>query len=387
VTNKMWPEKFIIGLTGNIATGKSVVRKMLEHVGAFGIDADALSNRVIQKGAPGYLPVLETFGHFILDEAGNIDRAKLGRIVFSDAEALRKLEEIIHPHVRNAVQLLIQRSGARVVVIEAIKLLDSPLLEDCDVIWVTTSDQDIQLARLAEKRGMPEDQAQARMAAQSTQEEKVAKADTVIHNNGTITSTWEQVKAAWKLQFPETDGDTVALNINSDLDTRPSRVEKSAWTLTRARPRQAGQIAEFVRKHGGFWQPDEEEILAAFAERAFLLLQNELGIRALVGWRVENLIARIEEIVCASDEDQGEMLAYLTQEVEEASSELQCEVLLIILAANAAYDPVFTLMGYEKRSPNSLNVPAWKEAALESFEDNQVMYFKSLRGDRILKPL
>jgi dephospho-CoA kinase len=76
-----WPGKYVIGLTGNIATGKSVVRKMLEHLGAYGIDADALAHRAIAKDAPGYQPVLDTFGSWILTPEGQIDRTKLGRIV------------------------------------------------------------------------------------------------------------------------------------------------------------------------------------------------------------------------------------------------------------------------------------------------------------------
>ena len=94
-------KKFIIGLTGNIATGKSVVRKMLEHLGAYGIDADALSHRAISKGAPGYQPVVDEFGKYILDSEGSIDRGKLAKLVFSDTEALAKLEAIIHPFVRS----------------------------------------------------------------------------------------------------------------------------------------------------------------------------------------------------------------------------------------------------------------------------------------------
>ena len=81
-----WPGKFVIGLTGNIATGKSVVRRMLEHLGAYGIDADALGHRAIAKGAPGYQPVLDTFGSWILNSGGHIDRTKLGRVVFADAD-------------------------------------------------------------------------------------------------------------------------------------------------------------------------------------------------------------------------------------------------------------------------------------------------------------
>jgi len=81
-----WPGKYVIGLTGNIATGKSVVRRMLEHLGAYTIDADALSHRAISKGAPGYQSALDKFGNWILDKAGEIDREKLGHIVFNDPE-------------------------------------------------------------------------------------------------------------------------------------------------------------------------------------------------------------------------------------------------------------------------------------------------------------
>ena len=94
-----WPGKYIIGLTGNIATGKSVVRRMLEHLGAYTIDADALSHRAISKDAPGYKPVIETFGKWILNPDGQINRSKLGGLVFRDPEALSKLGKY-HPPAR-----------------------------------------------------------------------------------------------------------------------------------------------------------------------------------------------------------------------------------------------------------------------------------------------
>ena len=89
--------KFIIGLTGNIATGKTVVRRMLEHLGAYTIDADTLSHRAIAKGAPGHQPTVEAFGNWILDPHGEIDRAKLGGLAFRDPDALARLEAIVHP--------------------------------------------------------------------------------------------------------------------------------------------------------------------------------------------------------------------------------------------------------------------------------------------------
>src|SRR5512145_541576 len=145
VSVSKWPGKHIIGLTGNIATGKSVVRKMLEHLGAYTIDADALSHRVISKGAPGYQPVLDKFGTWLLDKDGQIDRTKLGRLVFADGQALVQLEDIIHPFVVQAVEVLIKRSTQTVVVVEAIKLLESDLRLQCDTLWVTDAPPAIQV--------------------------------------------------------------------------------------------------------------------------------------------------------------------------------------------------------------------------------------------------
>src|SRR3989304_9766641 len=110
-----WPGKYVIGLTGNIATGKSVVRKMLEHLGAYGIDADALGHRAIAKGAPGYPLVLKAFGEWILDEEGQIDRGRMAQLAFSHPSAPERLEAIIHPLVTQAVDLLIPRAKQSVV--------------------------------------------------------------------------------------------------------------------------------------------------------------------------------------------------------------------------------------------------------------------------------
>ncbi len=110
----VWPGKFVIGLTGNIATGKSVVRKMLEHLGAYGIDADALGHRAIARDAPGYKPVLDTFGKWILASDGQIDRGKLARVVFADPDALIQLEShcssIGAPGNRSARQAFVSKS-------------------------------------------------------------------------------------------------------------------------------------------------------------------------------------------------------------------------------------------------------------------------------------
>ncbi|TLM97386.1 dephospho-CoA kinase, partial [bacterium] len=142
---KKWADKYIIGLTGSIGTGKSVVRRMLEHLGAYGIDADALAHRAMAPGAPGYKEVVETFGKFILQPDGQVDRAKLGRLVFADADALAKQEAIIHPLVSQALDMLIKRASQKVIVIEAIKLVEARINNDCDSLWVVYAPPEVQL--------------------------------------------------------------------------------------------------------------------------------------------------------------------------------------------------------------------------------------------------
>jgi len=178
-----WPGKYVIGLTGNIATGKSVVRKMLEHLGAYGIDADALSHRAIAKGAPGYKSVVDIFGKWVLDPDGHVDRNKLGQLVFSNPEALMTLEKVIHPLVRDAIDVLARRASQKVIVIEAIKLLEGETRSYCDAIWVTNASEDIQMMRLIQKRKLKSEDAWERIHSQGSQEVKLDAADVVISND------------------------------------------------------------------------------------------------------------------------------------------------------------------------------------------------------------
>jgi len=378
-----WQGKFVIGLTGNIATGKSVVRKMLEHAGAFGIDADALSHRAIQSDAPGFQPVVDTFGKYILKENGEIDRKKLGLIVFSDPTALRTLESIVHPLVRQAVDHLVRKSKHRVIVIEAIKLLESPLRATCDVIWVVTATEETQVARLSKKRGLKPEEARRRMAAQGPQAEKVAAATTVIENSGSIEETWEQVKRAWKKLFPKAAGETVPARLRP-----PQSSDALGLQVLRARPRQAAELAKFMHATNGADPPDHAQIISAFGDKAFLLLQGNDGLKALLGWKVENLVARVDDIRLIPGLPLEGHLSFLIKEVEEASKELQCEIALIFVDPQmAARRDLWQRLGYEERLPHELTVAAWQEAAQESQREGTVMLFKQLRADRVLRPI
>ena len=374
-----WPGKYVIGLTGNIATGKSVVRKMLEHLGAYGIDADALAHRVIAQGAPGYKPVVDTFGKWILAPDGQIDRAKLGRMVFADPEALKQLESIVHPFVRQALEILIKRTQHKVVVIEAIKLLEAGLAERCDSIWVAYAPQELQVARLMHKRGMSESLARERIAAQSPQEKKTAAAAVVIRNNGTFEAAWQQVYTAWQQLFPSEE---VA-------PAQEAETVSGKMSVTRARPRESDTIARLITElSAGKKAVTRDQVMEAFGEKAFLLLHMADRPVGVVGWQVENLVARTDDVYLESSVPFMDGLGLLMREVERASRELECEASLLFLpAAMENQETVFRALGYQRRTIEMLGVRAWEEAAQESMPDGCIMLFKQLRQDRVLRPV
>lgn len=373
------PGKFIIGLTGNIATGKSVVRRMLEHLGAYTIDADALSHRAISKGAPGYQPVLNEFGKWLLDKEGEIDRSKLGRLVFSDPDALAKLEDIVHPLVRQATDMLIQRARQPIIVVEAIKLLESDLRQLADAIWVTDAPQEVQVERLIRKRGLTRDEALQRIMAQSAQMEKVAAAGVVIRNTGSYEDLWKQVTAQWKKISPT--GDTIPMV----QKTQAGRLE-----VQRGRPRDSKSIAELVtRLSKGTRSMTAEDVMEGFGDKAYMLLRSNGRLVGVAGWQVENLVARTTDVYLEEGFDPAQGLEGLIAEVERASRDLQCEASLIFPSEElAAQAEVWTKLGYERRAPETLGVQAWQDAALESRPDAaSPLLFKQLRQDRVLRPI
>jgi dephospho-CoA kinase len=191
-------DKYLIGLTGNIATGKSTVAKMLENLGASVIDADALVHELQRKGTPVYDDIVAVFGPGILDRTGEIDRKALGSIVFADPAQLRTLESIVHPAVLIESMRRMTEAATPVMVYEAIKLIEAGRAEMCDALWVVTARTEVQLQRLMRDRHMSEAEARQRIAAQPLQGEKVAQATVVIDNSSSLEETWRQVTAAFR---------------------------------------------------------------------------------------------------------------------------------------------------------------------------------------------
>lgn len=187
----------VIGITGNIACGKSLVSSILAELGAEVIDADVVAHEIMHPGSEVLRRITERFGNEILNEDGSLNRPALGQIVFGDPAALSELEQITHPPTVREVLRRSGQSAAPAVVIDAIKLYESGLADHCDQTWVVYCDPDVQLQRLVERNGLTVDQAQQRINAQPPQDEKMRRADVVIDNSGSRDETRTRVRDAW----------------------------------------------------------------------------------------------------------------------------------------------------------------------------------------------
>jgi dephospho-CoA kinase len=195
-----------VGLTGGIGSGKSEVSRRLAAHGAVIIDADVAAREVVVPGSPGLAQIAATFGHEVLAPDGSLDRDRLGRIVFGDAELRAKLNAIVHPLVREWMQQA-ERAAAQtanpagpcpVIVHDVPLLAESRGRDGFDVVIVVDVPPELQVERLAAQRGMAPDQARARMAAQASREQRLAVADIVIGNSGTLEDLDRRVAEVWK---------------------------------------------------------------------------------------------------------------------------------------------------------------------------------------------
>ncbi len=195
--------KYIIGLTGNIACGKSSVVAELTKLGATAIDADRVTRDLQQPGQAVYQTIVTAFGPTVVLPDGQLNRKALANIVFADANQLRLLESIVHPAVRQHIFAWLAQlpSGSKshptVAVIDAIKLIESGWPAYCNAVWVVTCDRAQQIERLCTTRHMSEAEAIQRVDAQNPQSAKIAVADVVIDNSSTWEATTTQIHAHW----------------------------------------------------------------------------------------------------------------------------------------------------------------------------------------------
>lgn len=191
----------VIGLTGGIASGKSSVARTLEKLGAVVVDADQLAREVVKPGEPTYFAIIAEFGEQILNPDRTIDRSALGKRVFADVAARKRLERITHPAIgsRAAKKLAeLQHAGAQVVFYMAPLLIEAGITSRVDEIWVVYVDKETQLQRLMQRDQISREDAMQRLAAQMPMAEKVKHGKVVIDNSGTLDETERQVREAWE---------------------------------------------------------------------------------------------------------------------------------------------------------------------------------------------
>jgi dephospho-CoA kinase len=187
-----------VGLTGGIGSGKSEVSKRLSAQGAIVIDADQIAREVVAPGTDGLAEVVAAFGPVVLGPDGSLDRPKLGDLVFADPQLLAKLNAIVHPRVGARMRELEDTAGPGAIVVHDVPLIaENQLADGYDLVVVVDVPPRIQLDRLVRLRGMSREQAQARMAAQATREQRLAVAGMVVDNSGSLAELDRQVGDLW----------------------------------------------------------------------------------------------------------------------------------------------------------------------------------------------
>lgn len=429
-----WEGKYVIGLTGNIGVGKTVVRQMLQHLGAYTIDADELTHQVMAPGAPAYQPVTELFGKIIVGSDGKINRPLLGQIVFSVPEALARLEAIIHPIVIQYTGLLINHAKQRVVVVEAIKLIESGFADSLDAVWVVDAAPETQLRRLVEKRKMTPEEARKRMMAQSPQAQKIARANVVIRNDGSVEDTWKQVQAAWNEMARALSGKAAPAQTGKTgaLPAQPKAVAAAAapapapasapaasaptiphkpiapiqpppaqaapapaaapveLVVRRGMPKNAEAIAAFIASATGK-NITRQDVMAVFGLKSYLLCEDKSGaIQAVVGWQVENLITRTDELYISPTVHRETAIRLLLTAVEDAASQLQSEVHLIFIPQTIDADILNAIRsaGYIPAEIDQIKSLEWRVAIREVIDSRAglMVMMKQLR-EEVRKPI
>lgn len=203
----------LVGLTGNIGSGKSTVAQMLSERGATIIDADVLARRAVELGTAAYAKIVARWGSSILSPDGRLDRAALRRVVFSDHDQLEELNAIVHPEVERLRARLVDQAGARgdrLVVCDIPLLFERHMTGSVDRVILVDANRALRLERLVKDRGLPETEGMDMIAAQMPAELKRARADFVIDNDGTLGQLERRVQDVWAALMSEGAGEPAA---------------------------------------------------------------------------------------------------------------------------------------------------------------------------------
>ena len=191
----------VIGLTGGIGTGKTVVSQILRELGAEVIEADRVGHEAYQPGTEAWQAVVREFGQDVLQPSGEIDRKRLGAVVFGDPKALERLNAIMHPRIYRMVEERLAKlrvQGVRAAVVEAAILIEAGWTPLVDEVWVVTAEEEEVIRRLQGRTALSEEQVRSRMRSQMSSAERVAHADVVIENKRDLADLRDQIESVWR---------------------------------------------------------------------------------------------------------------------------------------------------------------------------------------------
>lgn len=407
--------KVIVGLTGNIATGKSAVMRLANDYGALTIDADKIVHELMDQDATMQAAIAVAFGSEVRREDGRINRAKLGEIVFADPAAMQDLEAMIHPAVGKEVDARILASKQSLIFIEAIKLLEGNLRDICHQIWVTRCSPQRQLERLRVCRGLETEVAAVRIKAQPPQEEKVAQSDVLIDTNGLMKDTEAQFNIAWsRLPAPATVQDKARLPLPDETTPngtrpltgrlispkgatpqkaadkkRPPRLKPSErpedLQVRRARPSDIPSILLLIQKATeGKVQMTRADLLMALSDRGYFIGQMGSDISTVMGYNIDSQVARIDEIYVYPLEMATQTGKAVLEDIEISAASHMGQILVVFLPDDAptAIRALFEAEGYE---PMPLEEMArnWQLAIEESQPEGTDYLVRLLRDTRV----
>jgi len=354
-------QSFIIGVTGNIATGKSVIRRMLGNAGALTIDADHVAHRVLYPGSSAYQAVIKNFGAQILLKNGSISNKLLGAIVFNDPDRLEELESLVHPLVIDDIIARITQTNNPFVVVEAIKLLESGLSKYCDSIWVSHASFNHQLDRLQMTRGLSADEAKIRINAQPPQSEKLNLADVVISTETTFKDTWIRILKALSDTIISTKLDGLHINnLNgyslASVARFPASLLESAWQ--------------------NFTSSSKASLYERLGMSKVTALSTADQIQTLIVSDEWNFTSALELVAPLTfwNKNPGLIINALTQQAKINQS----EVILIPREFSFGFTDQLLAEGFTNQEITQLVYPAWQQAAQRVSAYELSVWFKLL---------
>ena len=407
--------KVIVGLTGNIATGKSAVMRLAKDHGALTIDADKIVHELMDSDATMQAAIAVAFGDEVRREDGRINRNALGQIVFADPSAMQDLEAMVHPAVGKEVDARILASKQTIIFIEAIKLLEGNLRDICHQIWVTRCSPQRQLERLRVCRGMETEVAAVRIKAQPPQEEKVAQSDMLIDTNGLMKDTEAQFNIAWARLPDPTKAKPMARLPQSDESTpagskpltgrlvlpkeaapvkrgaepvRPPRRKPSErpddLQVRRARPSDIPSILLLIQKAtDGKVKMKRTELLMALSERGYFIGQVGSEISTVIGYNIDSQVARIDEVFIHPLEMVTQTGKAVLEDIEISAASHMGQILVAFLAKDTPA-PIRNLFESEGYGPMPFEEMArgWQLAIEETQREDTEYLVRLLRDTR-----